>query len=107
MRCMPYQATDSPEAIPGTISYSIEWAYDPSSGFSPPESTTATKSIIIYHTLNQMLESDNAWGSETDFTIDYPIITVTGVSPAIMESPPTRIIVDQQMNTYKYTEIGR
>lgn len=102
-----YVKSDSPEAIPGTISYSIEWAYDPSSGFSPPESTTSTKSIIIYHTLNQMLESDNAWGSETDFTIDYPIITVTGVSPAIMESPPTRIIVDQQMNTYKYTEIGR
>lgn len=101
-----YVKSDSPEAIPGTISYSIEWAYDPSSGFSPPESTTATKSIIIYHTLNQMLESDNAWGSETDFTIDYPIITVTGVSPAIMESPPTRIIVDQQMNTFNYTEIG-
>jgi uncharacterized protein YjdB len=100
-----YVKSDSPEAIPGTISYSIDWAYDPSSGFAPPESTVATKSIIIYHTLNQLLESDNAWGSETDFTIDYPIITVTGVSPAIMENPPTRIIVDQQMNTYNYKEI--
>lgn len=101
-----YVKSDSPEAIPGTISYSIEWAYDPSSGFSPPGLTVATKSIIIYYTLNKLLESDSAWGSETDFTMDYPIITVTGISPTIMESPPTRIIVDQQMNTFNYTEIG-
>jgi len=107
MRDDIYVRSDSPEGIPGTISYSIEWAYDPSSGFSPPGSTSATKAIIIFNTLNKLLESGNAWGDETDFTIGHPSITVTGISPSIMANPPTKIFVDQVMNTYNYNEIGR
>lgn len=101
-----YVRSNSPEGIPGTISYSIDWAYDPSSGFSPPESTSATKSIAISNTLNMLLESGDALGKETDFSLDYPTITITGISPAIMANPPTKIIVDQAMNTYSYSEIG-
>ncbi len=107
MRDDIYVRSDSPEGIPGTISYSIEWAYNPSSGFSPPGSTAATKAIIIFNTLNKLLESGNAWGDETDFTIDYPTITVTGISPSIVANPPSKIIVDQGMNIYNYNEIGR
>jgi uncharacterized protein YjdB len=107
MRDDIYVRSDSPEGIPGTISYSIEWAYNPSSGFSPPGLTSATKAITIFNTLNKLLESGNAWGGETDFTIGNPSITVTGISPSIMTNPPTKIIIDQGMNTYDYNEIGR
>lgn len=102
-----YVKSNSGEGIPGTISYTINWAYDPLSGFSPPESTTATKAIIISNTLNKLLESGSAWGGETDFTICYPSIVITGIVPPIMTNPPTKILVDQEMNTYNYTEIGK
>ncbi|MDD3033330.1 MAG: Ig-like domain-containing protein [Bacteroidales bacterium] len=107
MRDDIYVRSNSPEGIPGTISYFIEWAYDPSSGFPPPEYTSATKAIIIFNTLNKLLESGSAWGNDTDFNMNYPSITVTAVSPSIMANPPTKIIVDQDMNTYQYNETGK
>ncbi len=102
-----YVKSNSGDGIPGTITYSIDWAYDPASGFPPPEPSSATESIIISNTLNKLLETGNAWGNETDFTIGYPTITIIGISPSIMTNPPTKIIVDQDINTYHYNETGR
>ena len=102
-----YVMSDGEDGIPGTITYSIDWAYDPSSGFSPPERTSGTKNIIINNSLNTLLESGCAWGSETDFSISYPTIEVHSISPTFTVNPLTRVIVDQNLNNYTYTEKGR
>jgi hypothetical protein len=101
-----YVMSDGEDGIPGTIIYSIDWAYDPSSGFSPPGRTSGTKNIIIKNSLNTLLESGCAWGSETDLSISYPTIEVHSISPTVTVNPLTRVIVDQSLNKYTYTKKG-
>jgi hypothetical protein len=93
--------------ISGSISYTINWAYSSASGFSEPSPTSGTKSISISSSLNTMLESGSAWGSETDLDIAYPTITVTNYTPSETNSPPTKIRVNQDLNTYYLDERGR
>lgn len=93
--------------ISGSISYTINWAYSPASGFSEPNPTSGTKSISLSSSLNTLLESGTAWGSETDLDIAYPTITVTSYTPSETNSPPTRIRVNQDLNTYYLDERGR
>ena len=101
-----YLMSDGEDGIPGTIIYSIDWAYDPSSGFSPPEKTSGTKNITIRNSLNVLLESGCAWGNETDFSISYPSVEVHSISPTLTVNPLTRVIIDQSRNTYTYTKKG-
>jgi len=92
------------EGIPGSFTYIINWAYDASSGFTEPPPSSGTKSIIIRTTLHSFIDSGTAWGDETDFGIAYPSVTVTAISPSLMANPPTRIVINQALNTYNYTD---
>ncbi len=94
-------------SIAGSLSYTINWAHNPSSGFSPPAPSSGTKFISISSTLNTLLESGTAWGDERDLDIVYPVINITGYSPTETSSPPVRIRINQSLNTYYLNEIGR